>query len=283
LKEYKLAESLFTKALQLNNSFKHKNIITSHNINNKLNNSQIDDDSLKYNLYLCLINDKKYNEAFLLLDSISTKDRSSRILMAMAKLCQYLNDPNEAINIYKEILKTVKLSLVAVESLLKLGIRSDDIINKIPDNLTIDWLISFIIGKGNLIYRENKSALKLFKNLDTNYFEHKSAHILMCLAYSEYINGDYTSSLVSFEKLHRLTPQFTTNMDIYAFLLYTDKSDYQISSSSIDKTITTLEKLANDMHQVSVGIPQTWTIIGYYSLKKKSQKSKCFAENVIEK
>lgn len=35
------------------------------------------------------------------------------------------------------------------------------------------------------------------------------------------------------------------------------------------------------MHQISVNIPETWIVIGYYSLKKKSQKAKCFAENVI--
>lgn len=73
--------------------------------------------------------------------------------------------------------------------------------------------------------------------------------------------------------MHRLQPTFTAKMDVYAYLLYIDKSEY-------DK-ITTLERLANDMHQVSVNIPETWTVIGYYSLKKKLQKAKCFAENVI--
>jgi hypothetical protein len=63
-------------------------------------------------------------------------------------------------------------------------------------------------------------------------------------------------------------------MDVYAYLLYSDKSE-------IDK-VSTLEKLANDMHQVSVSIPETWTVIGYYSLKKKHQKAKCFAENVTK-
>jgi len=62
-------------------------------------------------------------------------------------------------------------------------------------------------------------------------------------------------------------------MDIYAYLLYSDKSEY-------DK-VTTLERLDNDMHQVSVSIPETWTVIGYYSLKKKHQKAKCFAENAL--
>lgn len=72
--------------------------------------------------------------------------------------------------------------------------------------------------------------------------------------------------------MHKLEPTYTTKMDIYAFLLFSDKSES-------DK-LSTLEKLANDMHHVSVSIPETWITIGYYSLKKKSQKAKCFAENV---
>ena len=82
------------------------------------------------------------------------------------------------------------------------------------------------------------------------------------------------AQLVTFllAKLHRLEPTYTSKMDIYAYLLYSDKSDY-------DK-LSTLERLANDMHQTSINTPETWTVIGYYSLKKKSQKAKCFAENV---
>jgi hypothetical protein len=34
------------------------------------------------------------------------------------------------------------------------------------------------------------------------------------------------------------------------------------------------------MYQVDKNIPETWISIGYYSLKKKSQKAKCYAENV---
>jgi hypothetical protein len=60
-------------------------------------------------------------------------------------------------------------------------------------------------------------------------------------------------------------------MDVYAYLLFTDK---------FEGDLPTLERLANDIHQVSVNIPETWIVIGYYSLKKKSQKAKCFAENV---
>ena len=58
LKEFKLAESLFDKALQINKS----------NLRPKLKSLlQVDcetDITIKYNLHVCLLNDKKYQEAF---------------------------------------------------------------------------------------------------------------------------------------------------------------------------------------------------------------------------
>ena len=41
-------------------------------------------------------------------------------------------------------------------------------------------------------------------------------------------------------------------------------------------------RLANDMFSISTTIPETWTTIGYYCLKKKtsSNKNQCIGENV---
>ncbi len=48
-------------------------------------------------------------------------------------------------------------------------------------------------------------------------------------------------------------------------------------------------RLANDMYQTSTTIPETWTTIGYYCLKKKTlinksqnigENVKCFIDNV---
>ncbi len=99
LKEFKLAESLFNRALQINKS----------NLRPKLKTpNQIDCDTditIKFNLYVCLVNDKKHQEAFSILDSIPSKQRSPKILFALAKLCQKLMHNKEAIAIYKELLK----------------------------------------------------------------------------------------------------------------------------------------------------------------------------------
>ncbi|RNA21357.1 anaphase-promoting complex subunit 7-like [Brachionus plicatilis] len=265
LREYKTAEALFNKALQINRSNLKSKPKTLTSLDSET------DIQIKFNLHLCLFYDKKYQDAYLILDSIPSKQRTVKILMAMGKLCQILMNNKEAITIYKEVLKISKFSIVAIEALLNLGLKMDDL-PKMPSNISTDWLNIYLKGKSNLISRDYKEAIKSFKTLDSN-LTHRSAEVLCSLANSQYLNGEYSNAISSFEKLHKLEPTWISKMDIYAFLLFSDKSEF-------DK-LSTLERLANDMHQVSVNIPETWTIIGYYSLKKKSQKAKCFAENAL--
>lgn len=51
------------------------------------------------------MNEKKYQEAFVILDSICHKQRTAKILLSLAKLHQLLINPKEAIITYKEVLK----------------------------------------------------------------------------------------------------------------------------------------------------------------------------------
>ena len=265
LREYKLAESLYNRALQINKSNLRPKPKTLTSLDSET------DILIKFNLHLCLFYDKKYQEAFIILDSIPSKQRTVKILLALGKLCQLLMHNKEAILIYREVLKMSKFSVVAIEALLNLGVKLENL-PKLPSNMNTDWLNAYLQGKSHLISREYKDAIKVFKNMDSS-FTHKSAEVLCSLGTSQYLNGEYSNAIGSFEKLHKLEPTYTNKMDVYAFLLYSDKSEY-------DK-LSTLERLANDMHQVSVNIPETWTVIGYYSLKKKSQKAKCFAENAL--
>lgn len=265
LREYKLAENMFNKALQINKSNLRPKPKTQSSVDCET------DILIKYNLHLCLMYEKKYQEAFAILDSILPKQRTAKILLAIAKLHQLLMNLKEAISTYKEVLKLNKFSLVAIEALLTLGVKLDEL-PKIPCNLSTEWTKTYIKGKSHLVSREYKEAIKNLKSIDMN-FGHKSAEILCSLATSQYLNGEYMNAISSFEKLHKLQPTYTKKMDVYAYLLYSDKSE--------NDKISTLERLANDMHQVSVSIPETWVVIGYYNLKKKNQKAKCYAENAL--
>jgi len=265
LREYKLAENLLNKALQINKSNLRPKPKTQSSVDCET------DINVKYNLHLCLMYEKKYQEAFVILDSINSKQRTGKILLALGKLHQLLINPKEAIAAFKEVLKLNKFSLMAIEALLTLGVKLDEL-PKIPCNMNPEWLNRYLKGKSHLESREYKESIKCWKSIDLS-FGHKSTEILCSLAYSQYLNGEYSNATSSFEKLHKLQPMFTAKMDIYAYLLFIDTADY-------DK-ILTLERLSNDMHSVSVSIPETWTVIGYYSLRKKHQKAKCFAENAL--
>lgn len=75
---------------------------------------------------------------------------------------------------------------------------------------------------------------KLLKSLNKNFhvrnysnfqFLHRSAEVLCALAMSQFSNGEYANACATFDKLHRLEPAYTNKMDLFAYLLYIDKSD----------------------------------------------------------
>ena len=80
---------------------------------------------------------------------------------------------------------------------------------------------SYLKGKCNLISRDYKEAISTFKNLDLSVifeiefyfskflfclynifkFTHRSAEILSSLGTSQYLNGEYSNAISSFEKV----------------------------------------------------------------------------------
>ena len=69
LREYKLAESLFYKALQMNKSFSSSNGRSKAKTLATLDSDT--DIQIKFNLYLCLFYDKKYQEAYMIVINYS--------------------------------------------------------------------------------------------------------------------------------------------------------------------------------------------------------------------
>jgi hypothetical protein len=59
-------------------------------------------------------------------------------VLSLANLYQKLTRNKDAIQIYKELIKTTKFSLTAAEELIKLGIKWDELL-KIPLNIPVDW------------------------------------------------------------------------------------------------------------------------------------------------
>ena len=63
--------------------------------------------------------------------------------------------------------RTSKFSMVAIEALLNLGVKLDDL-PKLPGNMNADWLNSVVKAKSQVISRDFKDAIKSVKSLDTS-------------------------------------------------------------------------------------------------------------------
>lgn len=61
--------------------------------------------------------------------------------------------------------------MVAIEALLNLGVKLDDL-PKLPGNMNADWLNSVVKAKSQVISREFKDAIKSVKSLDTSVRNH---------------------------------------------------------------------------------------------------------------
>ena len=68
--------------------------------------------------------------------------------------------------------------MVAIEALLNLGLKLDDLLKMLP-NLNVDWLNSVVKAKSHVISRDFKDAIKSIKSLDTNVFFLRN--LLSCL------------------------------------------------------------------------------------------------------
>lgn len=70
--------------------------------NQKENTYDID---IKYNIHVCLIQMKCYDEALTILQSIPVKQRTPKVNMSLAKLWQQTGSERSAIVAYKEVLR----------------------------------------------------------------------------------------------------------------------------------------------------------------------------------
>ncbi|KAH9513955.1 Anaphase promoting complex subunit 7 [Bulinus truncatus] len=258
LGEYKKAESIFMRCLQLRKALNKSKI---KSVSSTELTSEVD---LKYKIYQCLQKMKQNAEALNILESISTKKRTARVNLALAKL--YLHDGKDrsAMTCYKELIREHPLALDALTSLLSLGMRGVDlmsyIMNSIPQS-SCEWLNSWIKGQARMASKEYNSAITTFKSMEPKHGLKDNVLILSYLGEACFHGGHYTQAMAQFRRVHLLDPLYLKNMDIYAYLL------------SKEKKTTELHSLAQSLMSVSEYAVEPWVAMGYSSLALHSPNS----------
>ncbi|XP_054707441.1 anaphase-promoting complex subunit 7-like [Uloborus diversus] len=267
LKEYKKAESLYRKALQLKKSLAKNKGKTQPFPQGEVT-SEVD---VKFKAHQCLVNLKQYPQAIALLETISAKQRTPSVNMALAKLYHQNGMERSAITSYKEVLKECPFAVEAAEGLLTLGVKVTEVIALMfsgPVNVVnIDWLSIWIRGQAHFHSRELLQAISLFKQLDMKSPLRDNLDVLIALGEAYYYHGDYQNALCFLERAYCSDPLSVKGMDVYAALL------------AKEKKLKELESLTAHLISINDAVPEPWIAMAYFCYAtKKGTKAVNFAQ-----
>ncbi|VDI63088.1 anaphase-promoting complex subunit 7 [Mytilus galloprovincialis] len=258
LGEFLRAENIYKKALLLKkalNKSKGKITATTPVQPSQDVTSEVD---VKYKLYQCLSQMKQFREAMSILEGISSKQRTAKVNVALAKLYVMAGMDRSAITSYKEVIRECPFSLESIQGLLSLGVKGADVaalvMNGLPHGASCDWLSSWIKGQAYLATREYGNAIITFKQMDQKMCLKDNVYIVNSIAEARFYEGNDTAALTGFQRSHQLDPLFLKNMDLFSYLLAKEKKTME------------LQRLSEQLMKVTDKAPEPWISFGYYSL-----------------
>ncbi|EDV28561.1 uncharacterized protein TRIADDRAFT_51605 [Trichoplax adhaerens] len=261
-RQYKKAEDIFQKALLLR---KNLNKAKVKSLTSELLLSEVE---LKYKLYECYMKLGDARNATAMLEGISVRQRTPKVLMSLAHLYQISNIDKQAIACYKEILRKCPLALGAVHGLLQLGCTRDDIVNIISAAgiSCPSWLNEWINGHSQMACKEYKKAIETLSKLESHHL-HSSIPIMNSIAMGYYRQEDYRNAKHLFEKIIEMDPYSVKGLGIYARIL------------AKEKNVKSLFMLSKRLLQVNENSVDTWLVMAEYNaIKDNVQRAIYFAQ-----
>ncbi|GIY90907.1 anaphase-promoting complex subunit 7 [Caerostris darwini] len=273
LKEFKRAEAIYKKAIQLRKSFSKTKGKTPTLPAGEVT-SEVD---IKYKMHLCLVSLKQYSQAIAILDTIPAKQRTPCINMALAKLNHQGGNERAAITYYKEVLRECPFAVEASHGLLNLGTKSGEVTSMMVSGslsaANIDWLTMWMRANYHFIAKEFPLAIAALKHIDKKSILRDNTDVLVTLGEAYYYNGDFQHALSVLERAHCLDPLLVKGMDIYGILL------------AKEERLKELESLATRLIAVNDNAPEPWIAMGYFSLavskERGANKALSFAQKAL--
>lgn len=267
LKEYKKAEAMYRRALQLKKSLA-KSKGKAQPFSQGEVTSEVD---IKYKAHLCLVNLKQHAQAIALLESISAKQKTPCVNMALAKLYHQNGMERSAITCYKEVLKECPFAVEASQGLLSLGVKGAEVIAMMLNGnisvTNVDWLSLWVKAHSHLHARELNQSIAAFKQIDLKTHLRDNIEVLVSLGEAYYYNGDFQHAMSVLERAHCSDPLLVRGMDVYAALL------------AKEKKVKELESLTSHLISINDNVPEPWIAMAYFCyIAKKCTKAVNFAQ-----
>ena len=223
---------------------------------------------IKYQIHLCQKELQQHSNAIKTLETISSRQRTSKINMALADL--YLKDRlSEAIVCYKEILRENPLALDVIKQLLQLGVKSQEITNLVTCSITnltqLDWLTTWLKAQASMYTPETTDAINAFKKLLVKPNFRDNSDLQISLAESYYFNGDYRKASVVFRKCYQNDPICVRGMDAYAACLTKEHMTKELEVLAT-KMLARCE--SNDQSA------EPWIVLAYFSFANARKDAK---------
>ncbi|XP_025419257.1 anaphase-promoting complex subunit 7 [Sipha flava] len=230
------------------------------------------DIDIKYQLHLCLVKLKDNKQALAVLQSIPSKQRKTKINMALAKLYHQMGNTIQAISAYNKVLKDCPLAIEAAEGLLSLGVKGTEV-NAIMLEMVgisgLEWLGGWIKAHAHLFnHKEYPLAIAAFKQLDDNSPLCNSNRLLVAMGKAYYFNGDRKNALNYLQRAYKLNPLMQDGLCTLAMCFYMEKHN-----KDLEKLLPT-----NYTDELSIE-PHMWIIFAFVCYSNSNySKALCLAQ-----
>lgn len=261
---YVLADNAYSQALQI-----RKYILKTKNTT-KIPDTQkeiLSDMEIKYKMYKCCVKMKQTKKAIELLQSISARNRSAKVNMALGDLYKKTGFDRSAITCYKEVLRENPAALEAAESLLKLGVKGTEVNAMMLDATSeLGWINSWMRGLAQMHSRDFSNAITTFRSIE---LLQDNTILMTAKAYCYLYLCDEKRALAELQRAVLRDPNMIHGRDLLANLL---------ANSSDKEHLKELERLMHVDIDIAHWSCEHWIVLGWYWFAtKKYEKAAHFA------
>lgn len=214
---YREAENVYRQAMHA------KKLLTKARPKTESNNVIYSEVEIKYKIAKCLVEIKHYRDAIIVLQSLTSKQRTPKVNILFARLLQNNGHERTAVGAYKEVLKECPLAFEAIEGLLSIGVKGLDVNSLIIDTSSSgqchDWLNLWIEAHTYIQARKYTEAIQTLKSIETNTFLRNYHQLLVLIGECYYHNGEYDYAYNYLKRAHSLEPYMKSGIQILAILV----------------------------------------------------------------